>query len=119
MLSVLEPSSKEGVNFASWCAGKGDVPRCPESMDNASAIFADIPHRPKMADIFFSYSSKDRSRVTPIRDALVSRGFSVFWDQQVPANSDWDSWIRQRLNESKCAVVIWSSNSISSDNVRH
>src|SRR5262249_20231613 len=37
-----------------------------------------------MTDIFFSYSSADRERVRPIRDALVAQGFDVFWDQEVP-----------------------------------
>ena len=72
-----------------------------------------------MADIFFSYSSKDRGRVQNLHDALVDYGFTVFWDQEVPTGSDWDTWIRRHLMESKCAVVVWSANSISSDNVRH
>jgi hypothetical protein len=72
-----------------------------------------------MTEIFLSYSSKDRARVQPLRDALTDRGFSVFWDQEVPANSDWDTWIRQHLNESKCTIVVWSAHSILSNNVRH
>src|SRR5215471_18917954 len=72
-----------------------------------------------MTDIFFSYSSADRERVRPIRDALVEQGFEVFWDQQVPAGKDWDTWIRQHLAKSKCAMVFWSATSVSSDNVRH
>ena len=72
-----------------------------------------------MADIFLSYSSKDRARIQRLRDALVNCGFTLFWDQEIPATTDWDTWIRQHLNESKCAVVVWSSNSILSDNVRH
>jgi TIR domain/PAN domain len=72
-----------------------------------------------MTDIFFSYSSADRKRVRPIRDALAEQGFEVFWDQQVPAGMDWDSWIRQHLTKSKCAIAFWSAKSVSSDNVRH
>ena len=72
-----------------------------------------------MTDIFFSYSSVDRERVRPIRDALVAQGFEVFWDQQVPTGLDWDSWIRQHLTKSKCAMAFWSSSSVASDNVRH
>jgi TIR domain len=72
-----------------------------------------------MTDIFFSYSSRDRERVLLLRNALVDIGFAVFWDQEVPAGTDWDSWIRRHLQESKCAVVVWSSHSIASDNVRH
>ena len=72
-----------------------------------------------MTDIFFSYSSKDRERVRPVRDALAAQGFDVFWDQEVPTGIDWDRWIRDHLNKSKCALVFWSVNSIASDNVRH
>src|SRR5262245_55849848 len=72
-----------------------------------------------MTDIFFSYSSADRERVRPIRDALVAQGFEVFWDQQVPAGMDWDTWIRQHLSKSKCVMAFWSATSVSSDNVRH
>jgi ABC-type nitrate/sulfonate/bicarbonate transport system permease component len=72
-----------------------------------------------MTDIFFSYSSKDRETVRPIREALAGQGFDVFWDQAVPAGVDWDTWIRQHLTKCKCAVVFWSTNSVGSDNVRH
>jgi MFS family permease len=57
--------------------------------------------------------------VRAIRDALASQGFEIFWDQAVPPGSDWDTWIRQHLNEAKCALVFWSKNSVGSDNVRH
>jgi hypothetical protein len=72
-----------------------------------------------MTDVFFSYSSKDRELVRPIRDALSRLGFDVFWDQAVPAGADWDTWIRANLGKATCAVVLWSANSVASDNVRH
>jgi tetratricopeptide (TPR) repeat protein len=72
-----------------------------------------------VTDIFFSYSSADRERVRPIRDALAEQGFEVFWDQQVPTGMDWDTWIRQHLSKSKCVMAFWSATSVSSDNVRH
>ena len=72
-----------------------------------------------MTDIFFSYSSADRERVRPVRDALVAQGFEVFWDQEVPSGLDWDSWFRQHLAKCKCAMAFWSAASVASDNVRH
>jgi TIR domain-containing protein/PAN domain-containing protein len=72
-----------------------------------------------MTDIFFSYKSDDRERVRLVRDEFASLGFDVFWDQQVPAAVDWDTWIRQYLTQAKCAIVFWSSKSVKSDNVRH
>lgn len=72
-----------------------------------------------MSDIFLSYSSKDKARVAPLCEQLTALGYSVFWDQQVPAGCDWDTWIRQELIKSKCAIVVWSLNSVASGNVRH
>lgn len=72
-----------------------------------------------MAEIFFSYSSSDRSKVQLVRDALEAEGLTVFWDQTTPAGVDWDTWIRQNLSAAKCALVFWSANSIASPNVRH
>ena len=60
-----------------------------------------------MTDIFFSYSSADRER-------LVAQGFEVFWDQEVPTGLDWDSWIRQHLTKTKCAMAFWSMASVAS-----
>lgn len=72
-----------------------------------------------MADIFLSYSSKDAAAAGKIRDALAARGYDVFWDQATPAGQDWDSWIREKLQASKVAVVLWSNTSVKSPNVRH
>jgi TIR domain len=77
------------------------------------------PFRTVMTDIFLSYSSIDVDRVRPIRDALAERGFDVFWDQTLPPGKDWDTWIREHLSKSKCALIVWSKNSVKSDNVRH
>jgi TIR domain len=72
-----------------------------------------------MTDIFLSYSSADLDRVRPIRDRLAEQGFDVFWDQTLPAGIDWDAWIRQHLSQAKCALIVWSKNSVASHNVRH
>ena len=72
-----------------------------------------------MTDIFLSYSSKDKQRIAPLCEQLTALGYQVFWDQQVPAGCDWDTWIRQELMKSKCAIVAWSLNSVASGNVRH
>ena len=71
-----------------------------------------------MADIFFSYSRKDKEGVGLVRNALAEMGFEVFWDQETPSGSDWDTWIRAELAKSKCAVVLWSASAILSDHVR-
>ena len=72
-----------------------------------------------MTDIFFSYSAKDRERVRPIYQALTAAGFNVFWDLEIPAGKDWDTFIKEQLAEARSAIVFWSLASIASDNVRH
>lgn len=72
-----------------------------------------------MADVFLSYSSKDRAAAQRVQEALSARGIDVFWDQATPPGQDWDTWIRSKLANSKVAIVLWSRESVKSDNVRH
>jgi hypothetical protein len=72
-----------------------------------------------MADVFLSYSSKDRAAAERVQQALERAGLDVFWDQEIPAGTDWDTWIRAKLSGAKAAVVLWSKASIESPNVRH
>ncbi len=64
-----------------------------------------------MTDVFFSYSSKDRERVRPIRDALVAEGFEVFWDREAPPGRSRSEWTRQQTGAAPCIVVFWSAHS--------
>ncbi len=71
-----------------------------------------------MADIFLSYSSKDKDRVTPLVKALQREGWSVWWDRRTPAGETFDLMIERELKGAKCVVVVWSLNSVTSDWVR-
>ncbi|HKR25649.1 MAG TPA: toll/interleukin-1 receptor domain-containing protein, partial [Allosphingosinicella sp.] len=75
--------------------------------------------RPRLTDIFISYSSQDRAVAERVREALAAEGYEVFWDQATPAGQDWDSWIRERLTAAKVAIVLWTKASVASPNVRH
>src|SRR5262245_33872721 len=72
-----------------------------------------------LADVFLSYSSKDRKAAERVERALSGQGIEVFWDQETPPGVDWDNWIRDKLGNAKVAVVLWSKDSIASPNVRH
>lgn len=72
-----------------------------------------------MADVFLSYSSKDRAIAARVQQALERRNLDVFWDQETPPGMDWDTWARGKLAEAKVAIVLWSKNSVASDSVRH
>jgi hypothetical protein len=66
-----------------------------------------------MADIFLSYSSQDRERITPPIQSLEQQGWSVWWDQEITPGKTWRQVIQQALDEARCVVVVWSNNSIS------
>lgn len=65
-------------------------------------------------DLFVSYSRKDQIRVYPLVVALQARGWSVFWDRNIPPGDIWRKHISMALRKARCIVVVWSENSIKS-----
>ena len=72
-----------------------------------------------MADIFMSYSSKDRPRAEALAAALARRGWSVWWDRKILAGNAYDESIEHELDSAKCAVVLWSHDSVMSEWVKN
>ena len=66
-------------------------------------------------DVFVSYARKDLNRVEPIVKVLQDYGWSVFWDLEIPPGETWRGYIKKRLDESRCVLVVWSQISINSD----
>ncbi|HEX7231794.1 MAG TPA: toll/interleukin-1 receptor domain-containing protein, partial [Candidatus Binatia bacterium] len=72
-----------------------------------------------MADIFISYASKDRTRAEMLAQALGARGWSIWWDREIPLGKSFDEVIEKELAECRCVVVLWSAVSIASEWVRN
>jgi hypothetical protein len=72
-----------------------------------------------VTEIFLAYDSSDRSRARPVRDALTAQGFGVHWDQEAPAGVEWETWVRRRLAQCKCVVVLRSPASAHSNRMSH
>jgi hypothetical protein len=68
-----------------------------------------------MSDIFISYSSNDRPWVERFAKTLESHGWSVWWDREIPTGGSFNQVIRQQLGEAKCAIVVWSDQSVESE----
>ena len=68
-----------------------------------------------MADVFLSYTEKDRDAVRRLVDALESVGWSVWWDRRIPAGQTWRSVLEHELQQMRCMIVIWSANSVLSE----
>jgi hypothetical protein len=72
-----------------------------------------------MADIFISYASRDRARAEMLAQALGARGWSIWWDREIPLGKSFDEVIEKALAECRCVVVLWSAVSIASEWVRN
>ncbi len=71
-----------------------------------------------MADIFISYASEDRARVRPLADALLSRGFKVWWDRSLASGQDYTAVIERELKNARAVIVVWTQSSVTSTFVR-
>lgn len=68
-----------------------------------------------MADIFLSYTEKDREQARRLAAMLESVGWSVWWDRRIPAGDTWRNVLQRALESMRCMVVLWSSRSIESE----
>jgi hypothetical protein len=67
-----------------------------------------------MSTVFVSYKSDDRERVRKLVASLRRSGLSVWWDQDIPPDADWEESITQALETSSCVIVCWSRKSVHS-----
>jgi hypothetical protein len=71
-----------------------------------------------MADIFVSYAAEDRDRARDLAHALENRGWTVWWDREIPLGRPFDEVIEQALARARCVIVLWSRASVGSEWVR-
>ena len=86
----------------------------PSSIDKRAEMPVKANCNEFKTDIFISYTRKDLKRVEPIVKELQKHGWSVFWDMDIPPGETWRSYIKKRLDESRCVLVAWSHLSIGS-----
>ncbi len=68
-----------------------------------------------MADIFLSYTEKDRDEARRVAAMLESVGWTVWWDRRIPAGDTWRNVLERALERMRCMVVLWSTRSIESE----
>ena len=62
--------------------------------------------------VFLSYASEDRRRAAEIGRAIEERGFSVWWDVDIPTGVHYPKSIETALKSAGCVVVMWSKSSV-------
>ena len=72
-----------------------------------------------MADIFISYSSEDKIIVKQIAGLLENKGWTVWWDRQIPIGQKYDTVIENELHKAACVLVVWTKRSIASEWVKN
>ncbi|HET9137628.1 MAG TPA: TIR domain-containing protein, partial [Candidatus Kapabacteria bacterium] len=71
-----------------------------------------------MADIFISYSSKDREKAEQLMELLASAGLSVWIDKQsLEISSSWSGEIVDAIEACKAFIILLSPHSAVSNNV--
>ena len=71
-----------------------------------------------MTDIFLSYHNSDRATAQIFADTLEARGWSVWWDREIPLGKSYDEVIEHELTTARCAMVLWSEEAVRSRWVR-
>jgi TolB-like protein/tetratricopeptide (TPR) repeat protein len=71
-----------------------------------------------MADVFVSYSRRDKARVAPLIAAIESMGWSVWWDPAIVPGQEFDHQIDTELKQAAAVLAVWTPDSVDSRWVR-
>lgn len=71
-----------------------------------------------MADVFVSYARATDEFARSIADALRAHGYSIWFDEELPANRAFADVISEQLDAAKVVLVVWSSAAAGSQWVR-
>lgn len=71
-----------------------------------------------MADVFLSYARSSLDDAMRVAECLQSQGFSVWFDQSLPAHRAYTDVIAEQLDAAKAVVVLWSEEAAQSQWVR-
>ena len=72
-----------------------------------------------MANVFMSYARADRNRIQVLAESLKSKGWTVWWDYDLVAGSEYETVIQTELDGAQSVVVAWSAASVKSAWVRN
>ncbi|MGB1311070.1 MAG: toll/interleukin-1 receptor domain-containing protein [Leucothrix sp.] len=65
-----------------------------------------------MADLYITYSMRERYWVSKLAMALASEGYSVWWDHAVVPGDNIRTDSQHALTETKCTLAVWSETAV-------
>ena len=65
-----------------------------------------------MADVFISYSKKNKEIAEGLANLLRSNGYDVWWDHHLYSGDNFREKIMAELLKAKAAIVIWTAESV-------
>jgi hypothetical protein len=68
-----------------------------------------------MADIFISYSKRDKKAAEALAKALQGHGLKIWWDSSLDAADTYVERINDAIDEARAVIVIWSEAARDSD----
>lgn len=71
-----------------------------------------------MADVFLSYARASLDDAKRTADCLQSAGYSVWYDQSLPAHRAYTDVIAEQLDSASSVLVLWSTQAVQSQWVR-
>lgn len=71
-----------------------------------------------MPEIFISYARTSEPQATRIAQTLQNSGYSVWWDEDLPAHRAYSDVIEERLKSARAVLVLWSAEAARSEWVR-
>ena len=71
-----------------------------------------------LADVFLSYARNDGAAAKAIAGRLRDNGFSVWFDEQLPAHRPYADIIEEQLEQAGAVLVLWSADAVRSQWVR-
>jgi len=72
-----------------------------------------------LSDIFLSYKHAQRQEARQLAAALAARGWTVWWDWNIPTGANWQAELDAQLDAAGCVLVLWSADSVQSEWVRY
>ena len=71
-----------------------------------------------MSRVFISYARSNEDAAVAVAQAIESRGYEVWRDDQLPAHRAYSEVIEERLRDANAVVVLWSAEAAKSQWVR-